>query len=97
MGFIAKAQYEIPVTILAIILHHMPQDRPAADRDHRLRNLLRVISDPGSKTAAKKNHFHQKTPISLINTKKLASIPRMSELGHATQFGCMLSKFTRRD
>ena len=56
---VAEAKHKVFVAILAIIIHEVPQYRPVADRNHRLRNALGVISNPSAKTAAKQDHFHE--------------------------------------
>ena len=58
---VAEAQNEVSVTVLAVVLHQMPKDRLVADRDHRLRDVFRVIADARAKTAAEENCFHVKT------------------------------------
>ena len=55
---VAEAQNEVSVTVLAVILHQMPKDRLVADRDHRLRDVFRVIADARAETAAEENCFH---------------------------------------
>ena len=59
VGLVAKAQHEILVPELAVVVHQMPQDRLVADRDHRLRHALGDVSDPRAQTSAEKNRFHR--------------------------------------
>ena len=55
---VAEAEHEILVPVLAVVLHHVPQDRLMADRDHRLRDALGVLADAGAKPAAEQNDLH---------------------------------------
>ena len=41
------------MTIVAVILHDMPQDRLWADRHHGFRDIFGVFSDSRSETASK--------------------------------------------
>ena len=58
VGLVAEAQHEIAVTVLAVILHHVPQDRLMADRDHRLRDALGIFADARAEPAAEQNDLH---------------------------------------
>ena len=58
IGLVAKAKDEILMTILAIVLHDMPQDRLVSDRHHRLWNVLRVFANARAKPAAEQHNFH---------------------------------------
>src|SRR5437879_4215876 len=42
---IAETQDELGVAEIRVVLHQMPDDRPVADIDHRLRDRLRVRSE----------------------------------------------------
>ena len=55
---VAEAQHEIAVAVLAVVVHHVPQDRLMADRDHGLRDVLGVLADAGAKAAAEQNNLH---------------------------------------
>ena len=55
---VAEAQHEIAVSVLAVIVHHVPQDRLMADRDHRLRDALGVLADASAEAAAEQNDLH---------------------------------------
>src|SRR6185437_13574155 len=59
VGLVTKAQHEILVTVLAVVVHEVPQDRLVADRDHRLGQALGNISDSRAQTSAKKNRLHR--------------------------------------
>ena len=58
VGLVAEAEHEILVPVLAVITHQMPEDRLAADRDHRLRDVLGIIADTRAETSAEQNCFH---------------------------------------
>ena len=55
---VAEAQHEIPVPVLAVITHQMPEDRLAADRYHRLGDVFGIIADTRAETSAEQNCFH---------------------------------------
>ena len=58
VGLVAKAKNELVVAIVAVILHHVAQDRLMAERDHRLRQALGIVADAGSKSAAEEDDLH---------------------------------------
>src|SRR5579885_1543960 len=60
---VAEAQDEVRMAVLAVVLHHVPEDRLVADRDHRLRDVLGIFSDPGAEATAEKDNFHQQTSL----------------------------------
>src|SRR5262249_30033756 len=55
---VTKAQNKIPMPILAVILHDVPEDWLMADRYHRLRNILRILANPRTKSSTKQNNLH---------------------------------------
>src|SRR5262245_48862472 len=55
---VAEAKNEILMTMVAVILHDMPQDRLMPDRHHRLWNALRVFANTGAQSPAEQNNFH---------------------------------------
>ena len=55
---VTEAQDKIPMPILAVILHDVPQDRLVADRYHRLRNALGIFANAGAKPTAEQDDFH---------------------------------------
>ena len=59
---VAKAQDEILVPVLAVIVHQVPEDRLIADRDHRLGNALGIIADARAETSAEQNCLHLSGP-----------------------------------
>ena len=48
------------MSIVGIILHQMPQERPIAYHCHRLRHRLRSFAQPHPLATAKENDFHSK-------------------------------------
>ena len=73
VGLVAEAEHEIAVPVLAVVLHHVPQDRLLADRDHRLGDALGVVADAGAEAAAEQNDFH--------DTLRLGSMTCTSGIG----------------
>src|SRR6266567_813445 len=60
-GLVTKAENEIAMAVVAVVLHDVPQDRLCTDRHHRLGDAFRVLADPRSKAAAKENNLHAAT------------------------------------
>src|SRR5262249_44669757 len=60
--FVAEAENEILMTVAAVVLHDMPQDRLVPDRHHRLWNALRVFANTGAQPPAEQNNFHDPSP-----------------------------------
>ena len=50
---ITEAQDEVLVSEVRIVLHEVPDNRPVADRDHGLRDVLGIFPDSHSQTTAK--------------------------------------------
>ena len=46
-----------PVPEVGVVFHEMPDDRTAADIDHRLGNLLGIVPQPHAESAAEENDF----------------------------------------
>ena len=59
---VAQAQNEVFVAVMGVILHHVPEYRPIPNRDHWLRNLLRILSEPHSQSTTKQHDFHSIAP-----------------------------------
>ena len=57
VGLVSEAKNEIPMTVLAIVLHDMPQNRLVPDRHHRLWNALRVFANTGAQPPQNKTTF----------------------------------------
>ena len=55
---IAETEDEIPMAVLAVVLHDVPQDRLVADGDHRLWNILRVVADARAKPTTEQHNLH---------------------------------------
>ena len=55
---VAKAQDEVLVAELAVVVHQVPEDRLVADRYHRLRDVFGYVPDARAETAAEQNCFH---------------------------------------
>jgi len=65
----SEAQDEVGVSVVGVVLHHVPQDRAVPDVHHRLRDVLRVLSQPHAETAAEQNDFHAgDLPFTCVNT-----------------------------
>src|SRR5882757_3295507 len=58
IGLVAKAQDEVLVTKLAVVVHQVPEDRLVPDRNHRLRNALGYVPNARAETAAEQNGLH---------------------------------------
>lgn len=56
--FVPEAQDKIVMAILAIILHDVPQNWMVSDRNYWLRNVLRIVTNSRTQSAAKKNNLH---------------------------------------
>src|SRR5712692_142242 len=58
IGTISEAENEILVPEMGIVLHHVPQNRPVANVDHRLGGSFPRLSDPHTEPAAEKHYLH---------------------------------------
>ena len=58
VGLVAEAKHEIAMPVLAVVLHHVPQDRLLADRNHRLGDALGIVADARSQAPAEQNDLH---------------------------------------
>jgi hypothetical protein len=56
--FIAEAEDELLEPEGGIRLHDVPQNRPVADREHRLGPKLGFFPEPGAFPATQNNDFH---------------------------------------
>src|SRR5262249_47571754 len=54
---VAEAKNEILMTMVAVIMHDMPQDRLMPDRHHRLWNALRVFANTGASPPQNRTTF----------------------------------------
>ena len=57
-AFVAEAEDELAKPVRRIALHDVPNDRPVADRQHRFRQELVRVANPGSLTAAEDDDLH---------------------------------------
>src|SRR5690606_11732552 len=55
---VAEAEHEIAMAVLAVVMHEVPEDRLVADRDHRLRDILRIVANARAETTAEQNCLH---------------------------------------
>jgi hypothetical protein len=58
LAFVAAADHEFVEAVVRVRLHDVPQDRPAADLDHRLRANARFFRDPRPETASQDHYLH---------------------------------------
>jgi hypothetical protein len=79
-ALIAQTEHEILETKVGIILHDVPDDRFAADRNHRFGEGFVVIANPGPHAAAENNDFHVLPSL----TKPIHSIVDLSALRTVT-------------
>ena len=59
VAFIAEQDHEFLEALLRINLHDVPQDRPAADFDHRLRYRHRLFGEAGAASTGQYRNFHR--------------------------------------
>ncbi len=62
VGLVAQAEDELLVPEVRVVAHHVPQDGPVPDRDHRLGQELRVVPQAQSLAAAEQNDLHDANP-----------------------------------
>src|SRR5262245_14406315 len=55
---VSKAEDEILVPEVRIILHQMPHDRPIAEGRHRLRDVLVVVAQACAESTGEEDDFH---------------------------------------
>ena len=53
---VAQAEHEAPEPEVVVRLHDVPEDRPPADVDQRLRHRVGDVADPGTHAAAQDDH-----------------------------------------
>ena len=56
--FMSKAQYKLIKSERCVVLHEVPQDGEASNRDHWLWDVVGNVADSSSITAAKNYRFH---------------------------------------
>ena len=62
VGLVAEAEDELLVPEVRVVLHEVPEDRAVPDLDHRLRDLSRVLAQPGAEASAEQDHLHGSPP-----------------------------------
>src|ERR1700733_5245449 len=62
IGFVAHAQHEVPMAVLAVVLHQVPEDRLVADRDHRLWERPPILANACAQTSTEQNDLHGTDP-----------------------------------
>src|SRR5262249_48995102 len=55
---IAEREHELAHAVMRVVLHDVPQDRPAADLDQRLRSSLRLLGEPAAEAAGEDDDLH---------------------------------------
>src|SRR5262252_5803100 len=55
---VTKAEDEILVAVMGVILHHVPEDRTGSDIDHGFRYVITVLPNPHSEATTKQYDFH---------------------------------------
>ena len=58
VAFVAQAKNELGMTVVGVRLHDVPEDRPAADFDHRLGSIFGFFAQTGALAAAQDDDFH---------------------------------------
>src|SRR5258708_36533406 len=55
---VAQAQNEVLVAEMRVILHDVPQNRPVTNGNHGLGDIISILPQAHSESAAKDNNFH---------------------------------------
>src|SRR5260370_41411729 len=58
IGAVAQAQDEVLVAEVRVILHDVPQNRPVTNGNHGLGDIISILPQAHSESAAKDNDFH---------------------------------------
>ena len=59
LGLVAEAEHEVGEPEVGVVLHDVPQDRPVADRDHRLGRDLGGLAHAQALAAAEEDDLHR--------------------------------------
>ena len=59
LALVAERDHELVEPVLGVVLHDVPEDRPPADLDHRLRPELGLLGQPGALTPGEDHNFHR--------------------------------------
>jgi hypothetical protein len=66
VALVAQAENELVVPPGGVVAHDVPEDRPVADGDHRLRDALRLLAHAHAEAATEDHHLHvSRAPIVL--------------------------------
>ena len=58
LGLVAEAEHEVGEAEVRVVLHHVPEDRPVADLDHRLGDDVGGLAHPEPLPTAEDDDFH---------------------------------------
>ncbi len=58
IALVAEAQHKVPVAVVGVGLHDVPQDGPVADGDHRFGTIFRLFTETGALSSAENDDFH---------------------------------------
>src|SRR6185503_4052524 len=58
VALVATADHEVVGAVRRVDLHDVPEDRAAADLDHRLRPQIALLGDPRAEPAGENDDFH---------------------------------------
>src|SRR5262249_31398108 len=58
VGPVAEAEDELVVPVMGVVPHHVPEDGPVSQWDHRLGDRLRVVPEPHSQAATEEYDLH---------------------------------------
>ena len=67
VALVAEAEDEVVVPPCGVVAHDVPEDRLAADLDHRLRDAARLLAHPDAVAAAEEDDLHDCDPRRLEN------------------------------
>src|SRR5262249_2777747 len=56
---VAEAEHKIPVTMVAVVIHDMPQNWLLTDRNHRFWNPFRILANSCAEAAAEQYDLHR--------------------------------------
>ena len=59
VALVAQGHHELLEAVVGVELHDVPEDRPAADLDHRLGPSLGLLGQPCPEAPGQDDHFHQ--------------------------------------
>src|SRR5438552_4002443 len=62
LALVSQRDVEFPESIPIVVLHNVPEDRPPADLDHRLRPDLGLFGQARAEAACQEYHIHRAAP-----------------------------------